>query len=45
LRSLGFKYITLDLEGFRSGSQNEAIAEQGSGVSAQLVQIALDPRD
>jgi uncharacterized protein len=42
-RSLGFKYITLDLEGFRSGSQNEAITEQGRGASPQLVQIALDP--
>lgn len=26
LRSLGFKYITLDLEGFRSGSLNQVIA-------------------
>jgi len=25
LRSLGFKYITLDLAGFRSGSQNEVL--------------------
>ena len=25
LRRLGFKYITLDLEGFRSGSQNEVL--------------------
>jgi len=25
LRSLGFKYVTLDLEGFRSGSMNELI--------------------
>ncbi len=25
LRNLGFKYITLDLEGFRSGSHNEAL--------------------
>ena len=24
-RSLGFKYVTLDLEGFRSGSQNEVL--------------------
>ncbi len=27
LKELGFKYVTLDLEGFRSGSNNEAIAE------------------
>ena len=25
LRRLGFKYVTLDLEGFRSGSQNEIL--------------------
>ena len=25
-RQLGFKYITLDLEGFRSGSQNEVLS-------------------
>lgn len=25
LKSLGFKYVTLDLEGFRSGSMNEAL--------------------
>jgi uncharacterized protein len=25
LKSLGFKYVTLDLEGFRSGSLNEAL--------------------
>jgi pyridinium-3,5-biscarboxylic acid mononucleotide sulfurtransferase len=44
-RTLGFKYVTLDLEGFRSGSQNEAIAEQGRAVGQPLVQIELDPRD
>jgi len=27
LRSLGFKYVTLDLEGFRSGSLNEALLQ------------------
>lgn len=33
-RQLGFKYITLDLEGFRSGSQNEVLsaAEHSSPV-------------
>jgi len=25
LRELGFKYVTLDLEGFRTGSMNEAL--------------------
>ena len=24
-RELGFKYVTLDLQGFRSGSMNEAL--------------------
>jgi pyridinium-3,5-biscarboxylic acid mononucleotide sulfurtransferase len=27
LKRLGFKYVTLDLEGFRSGSQNLVLAE------------------
>ena len=26
LRRLGFKYVTLDLEGFRSGSMNRVLA-------------------
>jgi uncharacterized protein len=34
LKQLGFKYITLDLEGFRSGSQNEALPS-----SRQLVTL------
>lgn len=28
LKSLGFKYITIDLQGFRSGSLNEVLTEQ-----------------
>lgn len=28
LKSLGFKYITVDLQGFRSGSLNEALSEK-----------------
>ncbi|MBN2133200.1 MAG: ATP-dependent sacrificial sulfur transferase LarE [Sedimentisphaerales bacterium] len=28
LRSLGFKFVTLDLQGFRSGSLNEALSEE-----------------
>ena len=27
LKSLGFKYITIDLQGFRSGSLNESLTE------------------
>ena len=29
-KTLGFTYITLDLEGFRSGSMNEVLREQGA---------------
>lgn len=29
LKSLGFKYVTLDLEGYRTGSLNEAINKRG----------------
>jgi uncharacterized protein len=28
LKQLGYIYVTLDLEGFRSGSMNEALAER-----------------
>lgn len=28
LKSLGFKYVTIDLQGFRSGALNEALSEQ-----------------
>jgi uncharacterized protein len=31
LKSIGFKYIALDLQGFRSGSGNEGIINQTSG--------------
>jgi pyridinium-3,5-biscarboxylic acid mononucleotide sulfurtransferase len=37
LKRLGFKYVTLDLEGFRSGSQNEAIMPQRAFVSLDAV--------
>jgi uncharacterized protein len=39
LKQLGFKYVTLDLEGFRSGSQNEAIAGQGGKKSLPIVEL------
>jgi PP-loop superfamily ATP-utilizing enzyme len=36
LKSLGFKYITIDLQGFRSGSLNEQLPdEQKRKVIAQ----------
>jgi uncharacterized protein len=28
-RQLGFKYVTLDLQGFRSGAMNEVLAASG----------------
>ncbi|KKL15583.1 hypothetical protein LCGC14_2504110, partial [marine sediment metagenome] len=28
LKSLGFKYVTVDLQGFRSGSLNESLSEE-----------------
>ena len=31
-RELGFKYVTLDLEGFRSGSMNEVLPKTGEAV-------------
>jgi uncharacterized protein len=34
LKQLGFKYVTLDLEGFRSGSQNEALQ---TGTSLPII--------
>ncbi len=34
LRALGFTYVTLDLQGFRSGSMNEAPAAQAPGEGA-----------
>lgn len=32
LKNLGFIYVTLDLEGYRSGSMNELLPPQGEGV-------------
>lgn len=32
-RALGFKYVTLDLEGFRSGSMNEVLKQTGPQVT------------
>jgi uncharacterized protein len=31
LKSLGFKYITIDLQGFRSGSMNESLKKEDLG--------------
>ena len=32
LKSLGFKYVSLDLEGFRSGSMNAVLGPEGLGI-------------
>jgi uncharacterized protein len=37
LKRLGFKYVTLDLEGFRSGSQNEAMAPRKAFLALDAV--------
>ena len=34
LKRLGFVYVTLDLEGYRTGSMNEVLAGRGSGQPA-----------
>ena len=31
LKALGYRYVTLDLEGFRSGSLNQVLGERGTG--------------
>ena len=42
MKQLGFKYVTLDLEGFRSGSQNEVLVGQGSESSLPIIQLTND---
>ncbi len=34
LKALGYKYVALDLEGYRTGSMNEVLAEQGAGEAS-----------
>ena len=38
IKRLGFNYVTLDLEGFRSGSQNEVLASQDSDQLLPVIQ-------
>ncbi|MFM7843512.1 MAG: ATP-dependent sacrificial sulfur transferase LarE [Planctomycetota bacterium] len=47
LRALGFQFITLDLQGFRSGSLNRSVVAGASGelASPQLVAITLAPAE
>jgi uncharacterized protein len=40
-RELGFKYVTLDLQGYRSGSMNEALPESSLGIEAVESQTSL----
>ncbi len=37
LKQLGFKYVTLDLEGFRSGSQNEVLTNAPRETALPIV--------
>ena len=37
LRSLGFKYITIDLQGFRSGSLNESLTDEEKDSAKQII--------
>lgn len=34
-RALGFRYVTLDLHGYRTGAMNEILKNRGSGVRSQ----------
>jgi len=36
LKSLGFKFVTLDLQGFRSGSLNEALSEEQKNAGLEM---------
>ncbi len=42
LRSLGFRAVTLDLDGFRSGSMNEVLVSLGSSALGQTSFVPLD---
>jgi len=35
LKSLGFKFVAIDLQGFRTGSMNEMLSEEEKGLSAR----------
>jgi pyridinium-3,5-biscarboxylic acid mononucleotide sulfurtransferase len=37
MKNLGYKYVTLDLAGFRSGSMNEGLGQSRAGEPIQLV--------
>jgi len=39
LKNLGYKYVTLDLAGFRSGSMNEGLAANAQPASAEIIQL------
>jgi uncharacterized protein len=39
LKNLGYRYVTLDLAGFRSGSLNEGVAEAGSRRERPIISL------
>jgi uncharacterized protein len=39
LKNLGYKYVTLDLTGFRSGSMNEGLAKDKQAAAAGLIPL------
>ncbi|HZZ72945.1 MAG TPA: ATP-dependent sacrificial sulfur transferase LarE [Pirellulales bacterium] len=45
MKHLGFKYVTLDLAGFRSGSLNDALADRPAVVQIDLSQVAPQSPD
>ena len=45
LKALGFTYVTADLQGFRSGSMNEPLADQGDPCAACLAPCDSTPSE
>jgi uncharacterized protein len=43
-KALGYKYVTLDLEGYRQGSLNEVLVGRGFGPAAGLPAGAINPK-
>ena len=39
LRELGFRYVSVDIRGFRSGSMNEGVRELGKRCRADVIMI------
>jgi len=43
-KSLGFKFVTLDLEGFRSGSMNSLLPAEQIRMASQSAGVELKPK-